>query len=114
MKRMATIFAITASAILLASCAGRNAGIPAELREIMRAGQERALPPLHPGFNETLANFLTPDLCAETDARIAQHLRRVPGMLVSASRANSRGVSAIISPSALVSHAEIRDELYSC
>ena len=112
MKRMSTIFALAASAILLASCAGRNAGIPAELREIMRASREIALPPLHPDFNEMLANFLTPDLRAETDARVAQRLQRSPGMLMSTAGENPRGVSAIISPRALIPHAEIRDELY--
>ena len=111
MKSMSTIFALAASALLLASCAERNAGIPAELREIMRAGRERALPPLHPDFNEMLTNFLTPDLCAETDSRVARHIQWESTRLLTAAGLPSRGVSAAISPRALISHAEIRDEL---
>jgi len=76
MRRLPQLLA-AACALLLASCADRNDGIPAELREIMRAGRAIALPPLHPDFAELSALLLTPNLSAETDARIAEIVMRI-------------------------------------
>ena len=113
MKRMSTIFALAASAILLASCADpQPAGIPAELREIMRAGSEIALPAPHPDFAEIAAGFLTPNLSAETDARVAEVVARQtpPGSL--AHVGNLRSIEGSAHLSAFLSHEEIAEEIH--
>jgi len=83
MKHMATIFALAASAILLASCtdpqpAGNSAelGIPTELRAIMEANREIALPPPRPDFDSIVAGMLTQDFDREAADRVAAFMRR--------------------------------------
>jgi len=75
MKCMTIIFAIAASALLLASC-NRPAGIPAELRAIMDANRAIALPPPLHDFAERAGALLTPNLDPEMDARVAAVVRQ--------------------------------------
>jgi len=114
MKRIATIFAITASALLLASCAEPQppAGIPAELREIMHAGQERAIPPPHPDLETALQRYMTPGLSMETDARVAEIVRQNPADWNRFRQIGYRAVSGATHLYALLSHDELADEIH--
>ena len=102
MKR--TFFsAIAASAFLLASCAGTQPeGIPAELRAIMDANREIALPPLYPDFESMIDSLFTAGFNPETAARVAEVLSQQAEDGVGTARAN---------PTAALSHALIADEI---
>ena len=78
MKFMVLFFAITTSALLLASCSDPQppAGIPAELREIMSANRAVALPRILPDFAYRLDGLLTPNLDLETTAQVAAVVRQ--------------------------------------
>ena len=101
---------IIASAILLASCAdpqpqaGSSAelSIPAELRAIMRANREIALPPPHPDFDEIAAGFLTPG--APND--IMRQLQ-----IASDIRQQRRQAEREVSPCDLLAHEDIAWEI---
>jgi len=111
MRRMSTIFVLAASAILLASCADPQpqAGIPAELRELINANREIALPPPHPDFEALLDNFLTPDFFDfHTTARIMNASRQpttVPGYRI-------RSINRRYHLAAFLSHDELAQEIY--
>ena len=112
MKRMTAVFAIAASAILLASCADpQPAGIPAELRAIMETNRAIALPPLHPDFENLIDSLFTSDFSPETAARIAEVLRQQaiispphPGRFVTNPHP--------IHPSMRISHALLAEEIH--
>jgi len=114
MKPMSTIFVLAASAILLASCAEPppQVGIPAELREIMRAGQERAIPPPHPDLEAALQRYMTPNLSMETDARVAEIVRQNPADWNRLREIGSRAVLGTAHLYALLSHDELADEIH--
>ena len=79
MKLMSTIFALAASALLLASCADPQSDrLPAELREIMEANRAIAMPPLRPDFYEIAAGLMRPYFDPEAVRWVASVERR-PG-----------------------------------
>ena len=109
MKRITLILAVI-SAILLASCAEPPVtGIPAELREIMKAGRAIALPPPRPGFAEASASLLTPNLSAETDARIAEIVASTDP---AGSMAHRHRIVGMPQLQAWLTHEEIAEEIY--
>ena len=113
MKHMATIFALAASAILLVSCAEpQPAGIPTELREIMRAGREIAIPPPHQDLDAALQRYMTPNLSMETDARVAEIVRQNPANWNVFRQIGYRAVSGTTHLYALLSHDELADEIH--
>jgi len=95
--------AIAASALLLASCADTQPeGIPEELRAIMDANREIALPPLHPDFESMIDSLFTAGFNPETAARVAEVLSRQAEGGAGTARAN---------PTGALSHALIADEI---
>jgi len=112
MKRAAIFWGITASALLLASCADpQPAGIPEELREIMRANREIAIPPRHPGLGAALQSFMTPNLTEETDARIAAILAQQPVNWNTFRQIGMRAVSGTTHLNALLSREDLAEDV---
>ena len=115
MKRIAIILAIAAAAFSLASCAepaadawawtGEPEPFPEALREMVAANRLVALPPPRADFAEASARLLTPNLCAEEDARVAA------AVMQSFDRDLGRPESWLWSPTGAISRAEMEEDV---